>query len=44
MPAYYNAVRDCYAQGGELVVRLADSLEVMRLIELARAEPVVSPA
>ncbi len=43
LPAYYNAVWDYYAQGGEPVVPLADSLEVMRLIELARAEPVVSP-
>ena len=38
------AAVDYYAQGGEPVVPLADSLEVMRLIELARAEPVVSPA
>ena len=44
MPAYYDAVWDYYAQGGEPIVPLADSLEVMRLIEIARAEPVVSPA
>ena len=37
---FYNSVWDFFAQGGEAVVPLAESMEVMRIIDLCRQIPI----
>ena len=37
---FYNSVWDFFAQGGEAVVPLAESMEVMRVIDLCRQIPI----
>ncbi len=42
MATYYSHVWDYYAENGSPIVPLEDSMEIMRMIELARNEPITS--